>query len=145
MKMFNICPTVTFFITKQAKVNICGLRVLGPLIFLQVCLTPADTEVIFSLTSSREPPVSLVPYTSAQGLIEGVCLPQMRPACASVKGSFFYFLSFLINLAFFWRICHKHSHAWLHAFAHIFTQLCHKHPLLFIRLCDKRHAHNLDM
>lgn len=64
------------------------------LISLQVCLTAAVAGVIFSHASSREPPLSPMPHTSAQGLNEGVWLVLVCPlsvcmrvaACVKRKG-----------------------------------------------------------
>lgn len=109
--------------TQLEKFNIFIPSVLVSLIFLQVCLTPAEPEVIFSLTSSREPPISLALHTCAQGLIEGVYSVQMCLVCVcvcvSVKGGFFYYLSFLINVAFFWGEFATNTH--MHGCTHLCT------------------------
>ena len=105
MVMFG--PSAAALIRKLEKLNISVQSALVPLIFLQVCLAPADAEVIFSLTSSREPPVSLVPHTSAQGLIECVW---GRCVCAAVEAGFFYFLLFPHKCCIFLLLFFENTH-----------------------------------
>lgn len=108
---YNIYIIVTVIIRELEKFNIPSCLSL-PFIFLQVCLTPADTELIFSFAASRETPVSLVAYTPAQGLIEGVCSVQMYLLCVCVC----FFLSFLMNVAFFSKFAtNTHMHGCTHS------------------------------